>query len=56
MNPLEICLFFRYRFLIQGSENVLSGVPGHLYIRIKEVSFLIAHLMSSYFSYFVLMI
>ncbi|XP_071913295.1 uncharacterized protein [Coffea arabica] len=44
VNPLEICLFFRYRFLIQGSENVLSGVPGHLYIRIKELNISISEL------------
>lgn len=37
VHPLDICIFYRYRFLTQGSENDLPGVHGHLHARIKEL-------------------
>ncbi|KAL3526718.1 hypothetical protein ACH5RR_011374 [Cinchona calisaya] len=44
VNPLEICTFYRYRFLIQGSENTVSGVPGHFHARIKELNISLSEL------------
>lgn len=38
VHPLDICIFYRYRFLAKGSENDLLGVRAHLHARIKEVS------------------
>nr|XP_009789529.1 PREDICTED: uncharacterized protein LOC104237139 isoform X2 [Nicotiana sylvestris] len=37
MHPLEIDVFYRYRFQTQGSENIIHWVPGHFYARLKEV-------------------
>lgn len=37
VHPVEICIFYRSTFQIQGSETVLRGAPLHLYARIKEV-------------------
>ncbi|KAM3252832.1 putative protein isoform X1 [Capsicum annuum] len=44
MQPLEIDVFYRYRFLNQGSENIILWVPGHFYARIKELSMTITEL------------
>ncbi|CAI9110059.1 OLC1v1010021C1 [Oldenlandia corymbosa var. corymbosa] len=44
VSPLEICIFFRYRFLIQGPENVFCGVPGHFFAKIKELNISLSEL------------
>ncbi|MCD7448865.1 hypothetical protein HAX54_046959 [Datura stramonium] len=44
IHPLEIDVFYRYRFLNQGSENIVLWVPGHFYARIKELNMTITEL------------
>ncbi|KAL3616453.1 hypothetical protein CASFOL_039843 [Castilleja foliolosa] len=38
IQPLEICIFYSQKFLVEGVENCTHGVPSHLYAKIKEVS------------------
>ncbi|KAI3452089.1 hypothetical protein Pfo_008754 [Paulownia fortunei] len=44
IQPLEICIFYSQKFLIQGAENSLHGVPSHFYAKIKEVTVLLSEL------------
>ncbi|XP_060196085.1 uncharacterized protein LOC132625246 isoform X2 [Lycium barbarum] len=44
MHPLEIDVFYRYRFQNQALENNILWVPGHFYARIKELSMTITEL------------
>ncbi|XP_052203810.1 uncharacterized protein LOC127809144 isoform X3 [Diospyros lotus] len=36
IHPVELCMFYRSRFQIKGSEIDLRSVPVHIYSRIKE--------------------
>ncbi|KAM4118037.1 hypothetical protein ACB094_02G170500 [Castanea mollissima] len=36
--PVAICIFYRSRFQIQGSETVSHGVPVHIYCRVGELN------------------
>ncbi|KAL8044377.1 hypothetical protein ABFX02_08G042900 [Erythranthe guttata] len=44
IQPLEICTFYSQKFLIQGAENSLHGLPSHFYAKIKEVTVLLSEL------------
>ncbi|XP_043709955.1 uncharacterized protein LOC122658879 isoform X2 [Telopea speciosissima] len=35
--PVDMCIYYRSRFALQGSETVSSGVPVHFYFRVKQV-------------------
>eukprot|EP00261_Vitis_vinifera_P017826 XP_010647644.1 PREDICTED: uncharacterized protein LOC104878733 [Vitis vinifera] len=37
VHPVEICIFYRSSFQIEGSEIVSQSVPMHFYFRCKEV-------------------
>ncbi|KAF3438866.1 hypothetical protein FNV43_RR17141 [Rhamnella rubrinervis] len=44
LHPVEICLFYRSSFHIQGSEAVLQGVPIHIHCRTKEFNISLSEL------------
>ncbi|CAK9151536.1 unnamed protein product [Ilex paraguariensis] len=44
VHPVEICIFYRFRFNLQVSENVSLGLPVHFNCNIKELSISITEL------------
>lgn len=42
LHPVEVCLFYRSSFQLQGLQAVSHGVPVHIHCRTKEVKILVS--------------
>ncbi|BBH07848.1 Protein of unknown function D, partial [Prunus dulcis] len=44
LHPVEVCLFYRSSFQLQGSQAVSHGVPVHIHCRTKELNISLSEL------------